>query len=241
MPTCSPCSTEASHSAASRQWRLGFSGVPVALGTADPSAPSPSRPAVFDDSIDRSARRVIEPYAPAYFVIDRNHDIVRFSGADAGQYLEPTAGAASLNLFSILRRTLRPDVRAAVVSATTERRGLVQDIAASGLDGQSRPLSLIVEPIEAGLFVVAFRDACRGRRNGSARGRGRNRIGHGAGTACRQGATSGRHQRTRNLHGGGQVRDGGNAIRQRGTAVVQRGARNLQGGNAVDQRGAADR
>ena len=57
---------------------------------------------------------MMEPYSPVYFVIDRNHDIVRFSGADAGQYLEPSAGAASLNLFSILRRALRPDVRAAV-------------------------------------------------------------------------------------------------------------------------------
>ena len=126
------------------------------FGPADPSAPSPSRPAVFDDSIDRSARRVIEPYAPAYFVIDRNHDIVRFSGADAGQYLEPTAGAASLNLFSILRRTLRPDVRAAVVAVVADRRGIAQKLLSVGAEG--RHLSLIVEPIEAGLFVVAFRE-----------------------------------------------------------------------------------
>jgi two-component system, chemotaxis family, CheB/CheR fusion protein len=132
----------------------GFRSVDVG----DPSAPSPPRPGLVGDSIDRSARRVIEPYAPAYFVIDRNHDIVRFSGADAGQYLEPSAGAASLNLFSILRRTLRPDVRAAVLSAVVDRRGIVQQIAASGPDGQSGPLSLIVEPIEAGLFVVAFRE-----------------------------------------------------------------------------------
>ncbi len=66
---------------------------------------------------------MIEPFSPVYFVIDRNHDIVRFSGADAGQYLEPTAGAASLNLFAILRRTLRPDVRTAVLAVIADRRG----------------------------------------------------------------------------------------------------------------------
>jgi two-component system CheB/CheR fusion protein len=52
--------------------------------------PTQPHAALFDDGIDRSARRVIEPYSPVYFVIDRKHDIVRFSGADAGQYLEPS-------------------------------------------------------------------------------------------------------------------------------------------------------
>jgi two-component system, chemotaxis family, CheB/CheR fusion protein len=91
-------------------------------------------------------------------VIDRKHDIVRFSGADAGQYLEPSTGVASLNLFSILRRTLRPAVRAAVLAAEAQRHGIVQEVAAPGPDGRTRTLSLIVEPIEAGATVVAFRD-----------------------------------------------------------------------------------
>lgn len=136
--------------------RLAATGL-RSLGAADLSMPSPARAVAFDDSIERSARRVIQAYSPVYFVIDRNHDIVRFSGADAGQYLEPTAGAASLNLFSILRRTLRPDVRAAVLSVEAERRGLVKEIAAA--DGRLGTLSLIVEPIEADLCVVALREA----------------------------------------------------------------------------------
>jgi two-component system, chemotaxis family, CheB/CheR fusion protein len=129
----------------------------------DLSSPSSARPVAFDDSIDRSARRVIQAYSPVYFVIDRNHDIVRFSGAEAGQYLEPSPGAASFNLFSILRRTLRPDVRAAVLSVQAGRSGLVKEIAASGVDGHMHTLSLIVEPIEAGLFVVALREVVASR------------------------------------------------------------------------------
>jgi two-component system CheB/CheR fusion protein len=120
--------------------------------------PTQPHTALFDDGIDRSARRVIEPYSPVYFVIDRKHDIVRFSGADAGQYLEPSGGPANLNLFSILRRTLRPAVRAAVLAAEAQRHGVVQDVTAPGPNGQTRTLSLIVEPIEAGALVVAFRE-----------------------------------------------------------------------------------
>jgi two-component system, chemotaxis family, CheB/CheR fusion protein len=120
--------------------------------------PTEPRAALFDDGIDRSARRVIEPYSPVYFVIDRKHDIVRFSGADAGQYLEPSGGPANLNLFSILRRTLRPAVRAAVLAVEAQRHGVVQDVTAPAANGQTRTLSLIVEPIEAGALVVAFRE-----------------------------------------------------------------------------------
>ena len=118
--------------------------------------PTQTHAALFDDGIDRSARRVIEPYSPVYFVIDRKHDIVRFSGADAGQ-LEPSGGPANLNLFSILRRTLRP-ARAAVLAAEAQRHGVVQDVTAPSPNGQTRALSLIVEPIEVGALVVALRE-----------------------------------------------------------------------------------
>lgn len=129
---------------------------PRLSGSADVSIPAAARTLPFDESIERNARRVIEPFSPIYFVIDRNHDIVRFSGADAGQYLEPSAGAATLNLFSILRRTLRPAVRAAVLSVEADRHGLVKELEAP--DGQLGALSLIVEPIEGGLCVVALRE-----------------------------------------------------------------------------------
>ena len=111
-----------------------------------------------EESIDRSARRVIEPYSPVYFVINRKHDVVRFSGPDAGDYLEPSAGSANLNLFSLLRRTLRPAVRAAVLKAETERRRILQEVSAPAADGRDTTVSLIIEQIEFDLMVVAFRD-----------------------------------------------------------------------------------
>jgi len=126
--------------------------------------PRPIR--VDEDRIDKSVRRVMERYAPAYFVIDREHQILRFSGSEARHYLEPSPGVANLNLFSLLQRTLRPAVRGAVDEAFATQRTVVKDELMVQIDGQSRPLVLIVEPISSdaknhNLCVIAFRDTSR--------------------------------------------------------------------------------
>ena len=74
----------------------------------DATPPSPPRLNASDESIDRSARRVIEPYSPIYFVIDRKYDIVCFSGPDAGDYLEPMAGAAKSQPLLAFAQDLAP-------------------------------------------------------------------------------------------------------------------------------------
>jgi two-component system, chemotaxis family, CheB/CheR fusion protein len=126
-------------------------------------APTPPLAAHGEDRIDRSARRVMDKHSPAYFVIDKNHDILRFSGGEAGPYLEPSPGAASLNLFDILRKSLRPQVRIAVQKSFDSRQMVVDENLANRIDGQRRSITLIVEPIvestlPGGLFVVAFRE-----------------------------------------------------------------------------------
>ena len=124
-----------------------------------------STPATTNDRIDKSVRRVMEQYAPAYFVIDKNHEILRFSGSEARHYLEPSPGTANLQLFSILQKSLRPAVRAAVQSAVADRKTVVTENLAIRIDGKSRNVTLIVEPIididgnDRGICVVAFRDA----------------------------------------------------------------------------------
>ena len=66
--------------------------LPVSRPSAATLAPMPlPRPTRIDEGrIDRSVRRVMEHYAPAYFVIDRQHQILRFSGSEARHYLEPS-------------------------------------------------------------------------------------------------------------------------------------------------------
>src|SRR4029078_31300 len=100
-----------------------------------------------------------------YCAMSRNQEITRFSGAEAGPYLEPSQGAASLSLFSILHKTLRPPVRAAVTKAGAENVRVGNETLMVRIDGQTRALTLIVEPIggengakSGGACVVAFRD-----------------------------------------------------------------------------------
>ena len=130
-----------------------------------PTMPYPRPTRADADRIDRSVRRIMEHYAPAYFVIDRQHEILRFSGSEARHYLEPSPGAANLNLFSLLQKTLRPAVRAAVEQALATEKTVINEHLMTQIDGKSRPLTLIVEPVlsdgakDRGLCVVAFRDA----------------------------------------------------------------------------------
>src|SRR6202034_2656138 len=86
---------------------------------------------------------------------------------EAGRYLEPSAGAANLNLFRNLRKTLRPAVRAALQTAFATHGPAVHDNVEIRIDGRSRPVTVIVEPISGGrggpgLFVVAFLEGSHG-------------------------------------------------------------------------------
>ena len=78
-----------------------------------------------DETLDRNARRALELYSPAYVVIDRACDIIRFSGGAVGRYLEPSPGVANLGLFGILRRPLRRAVRSAVHKVMIDHEAVV--------------------------------------------------------------------------------------------------------------------
>lgn len=137
---------------------------------AAPDVPTPPRTGATRTAarvpvrIDYGVRRVMEKHSPAYVVIDKKHEILRFSGGDVGGYLEPSPGTASLNLFSIVRKALRPVLRAAVRKAYEADEPVATEKMAIKIDGKRRSVRLIVEPIpeggaEAGLCVVVFQDA----------------------------------------------------------------------------------
>ncbi len=122
--------------------------------------------AALEDGIDRSARRALEQFAPAYVVIDRASDIIRFSGGTIARFLEPSPGVASLNLFGIVRRALRPSVRSAVRKAIAGRQTVIEERLMLPLDGGSHSVTLIVKPFTDGhtdrdLYLVAFHDLGR--------------------------------------------------------------------------------
>ncbi len=123
----------------------------------------PRRPASPPgDDIDRRAARAIARYAPAFLVVNRQHDVLRFSGQTA-KFLQPATGVATLNLFTLLHNDLRAAVRAALKEATSTGERVLHERLSIEAGGHYDLANLIVEPIsgpvDEGLFVVAFQDA----------------------------------------------------------------------------------
>jgi two-component system CheB/CheR fusion protein len=136
---------------------------------AHPDAP----PKRSDDRIDKSTRRVTEKYNPPHVVIDGNDQIVRFSGPAMGQYVELAPGAPSYALFDILRKTLRPAVRAALKEAKASKVGVRHENVPVRIDGRAHLITLIAEPLDdyaadAGFTVLVFQDAGLGTPGGRA-------------------------------------------------------------------------
>jgi two-component system, chemotaxis family, CheB/CheR fusion protein len=115
-----------------------------------------------EDLIDQRARQALEPWSPAYVVINTSHDVLRFGG-DTGRYLAPSTGAASLNLFQLLDKPLRGAVRAAALQAFASGKQVTRDGLTFLLNGQERSLRLIAEPLaddsgKVEMCVLAFHE-----------------------------------------------------------------------------------
>ena len=124
-----------------------------------------------ENSVEEAARRVMERHIPAYVVVDRNHEVLRFSG-QTDKYIEPVPGPASLNLFNLIRKTLRPAARAGLANAAATGKPVVHEALVIEVNGGRHLIDLLVDPMPeagSGLFVVAFRD--RGQWESRYRGR----------------------------------------------------------------------
>ena len=145
------------------QRRDAHLALPVLSQSATPSQPATPAPpptGSSEDRIDRGARRALEPYSPVYLVVDQNHEIIRFSGGDAGRYLEPSSGTASLDLFGLLRKALRPAVRSALLTMLATKQAVVSENVALKIDGVSGTVTIVAAPIAGTtLSVVAFQHA----------------------------------------------------------------------------------
>jgi two-component system CheB/CheR fusion protein len=104
-------------------------------------------PGQVDDLIDQHARQALEPWSPAYVVVNASHEVLRFGG-DTRRYLAPSSGAASLNLFQLLDKPLRSVARTAVMQAFASGQRVIRD-GLQLLSTRERPLRLIVEPLSS--------------------------------------------------------------------------------------------
>ena len=114
------------------------------------------------DRVDRAVRAALAKHSPAFLVVDRLSNILRYSGGEIARYLEPAAGAASLSLVSNLSKGLRTVVRTALQSVMKTGEAVTVHNVSVFIEGQQRSLSVILEPVPdvsgEDLYVVAFQD-----------------------------------------------------------------------------------
>ncbi len=131
--------------------------VAEAPGAVPAGAPLPVR---LSQTLSRQAEAIAERYAPAHVVVDTQFDVLHFSGR-TGRFLEPIAGAATLNLISLIHRDLRIDLRSALHRALSENRRIEIPHLVLRHDDRSVALNLVVEPVgtsDVTSLVVLFQD-----------------------------------------------------------------------------------
>jgi two-component system, chemotaxis family, CheB/CheR fusion protein len=105
--------------------------------------------------------RVLDRFAPAHVVINREGDILHYSPR-TGKYLEPAPGLPNRQLIAMARRGLRLDLRNALREAMQTRRTAMREKISVELDDRVQLVDLIVEPLgdheHDPLFLVLFQD-----------------------------------------------------------------------------------
>jgi len=105
--------------------------------------------------------RVLERFAPAHVVINREGDILHYS-ARTGKYLEPAPGLPNRQLVAMARRGLRLDLRNALREAMQSRRPVKRERVSVEIDDRVQLIDIVVEPLGDNprdpLFLVMFQD-----------------------------------------------------------------------------------
>ena len=107
-------------------------------------------------------RLLVERYSPAYVIVNLQGEVVHAS-MRTGKYLELPAGAPNVNLFSMARRGLRLDLRAALHRAIETGQAIIQSNVNVDINGGVQLINLIAQPLADGrgdetLYMVAFQD-----------------------------------------------------------------------------------
>jgi two-component system CheB/CheR fusion protein len=137
------------------------------LTAADGGAPrtlQPRRAADGQESLQALAERLLlDRYAPAYVVINAEGDLLQGSGR-TGKYLELSAGVPKMDIFSMARQGLRPELRAGVHKAVSSGRPVVQKNVLVGTNGGRQLIDLVIQPLRIdaatheALYLVVFQD-----------------------------------------------------------------------------------
>lgn len=139
-------------------------GFPITTVTGRPvlDVPRPPRVAIADHGLERRAQRIAARHAPAYVVADNHFHVLQFSGR-MGRYLDPTAGAATLELMSLVHRDLRLELGAALDRAAAADKTADAEPVDLAIDGRRIVVDMTVEPVREAPssprnFVIVFKD-----------------------------------------------------------------------------------
>jgi len=107
-------------------------------------------------------RQLLERYSPAYVVVNGDGELLHGS-ARTGKYLELAPGAPRIDIYSMARPGLRPDLRAAVHKAASTGQIAIHRNVTVGTNGGRQAIDLIVHPIRStairdSVFMVIFQD-----------------------------------------------------------------------------------
>jgi two-component system CheB/CheR fusion protein len=106
---------------------------------------------------------VLERFAPAHVLVNREGDIVHFS-ARTNRYLELAPGAPTRQLLSLARKGLRLELRSAFRQAVETEKGVTREaVPVTSEEGRIQRVRISVEPLlerraGAPLYVVVFTD-----------------------------------------------------------------------------------
>ena len=106
--------------------------------------------------------RVLDRFAPAHVVVNRDGDIV-YQSANTGRYLEATAGVPSRHLLNLVRQGLHAELRTTLQQAMQGRKPVVRDRVNVSTGEVKEQVRLTVEPFghsaDEPLFLVVFAEA----------------------------------------------------------------------------------
>lgn len=105
---------------------------------------------------------LIEGYTPPAVLINENGDILYISGR-TGNYLEPSAGKAAMNIYAMAREGLKYEVGTAIRKAITQKTTITITGVKLIINGASHLINLTVKPVVKtgamfGTLLVVFED-----------------------------------------------------------------------------------
>ncbi len=231
----------------------GLDSLPSRAHSADPSA-GPGLHlgnwhALSDiGDVQKEAERVLlNRYVPAGVTIDEQLTVLHFHG-QAGAYLKPGAGSASLDLLKMVREEIAAEIRACVAAVKQEGRMIKKQGLRTSPKDHSRPFDLEVIPLrsrpgQVNCFLVLFKETSSGEPSAvglpsavmpESQESSRVRT-TGTGIVCGPRIPAIADRVTRGHQRGAQSGQRRDPVQQRGTTEHQRRTADIQGGDAERQ------